>query len=222
MLRQEYAAGKRTTADDVFAARLREFGLIGVLALAAIYLGSVIIPPLGALLVLVWAWRSRTPWHEIGFSRPDSWIATIALGIAMGVALRLLMKFAVMPLLGAPPVNPAFHHLAGNTAALPSAILMMGFLAAAGEELVMRGFMFERLTRLLGRSRASLTVIVLVTSIVFGVAHYPLQGLAGAQNATLMGLVFGTLYVATGRLWLPMVVHGAFNLAGLMMIYFSL
>lgn len=208
--------------DDRFAARLRGFGLAGLSALAVIYFGSVLIPPLGALLVLAWAWRSRTPWQEIGLSRPPSWLATVALGIALGVGLRLLMKYWVMPLLGAPTVNPAFQHLAGNTAALPSAILMMGFVAAFGEELVMRGFMFERLTRLLGRGRSSLTLIVLATSIVFGLGHYPLQGLAGAQNATLMGLVFGTLYALTGRLWLPVIVHAAFNLAGLAMIYFSL
>jgi hypothetical protein len=204
------------------AGRLRGIGFVGLLAVAGIYLGSVLIPGLGALLVLAWAWRSRTPWQEIGLAPPESWMATIALGIAIGVALRLLMKFAVLPLLGAPPVNQAFEYLAGNTAALPLAILVMGFVAAFGEEVVMRGFLFERLIRLLGRSKASMFFIVLVTSLVFGIGHYPLQGLAGAQNATLMGLVFGTLYVLTGRVWLPVAVHSAFNIAGLTMIYLRL
>jgi hypothetical protein len=218
------AALKHTAAPDGargdrFAARLRGFGFVGVLALSAIYVGSVIVPGLGALLVLAWAWRSRTPWSEIGFSRPDSWVATIGLGIALGLALRGLMKFLVMPLLGAPAVNPAFHHLEGNSAALPLAIFMMGFVAAFGEEVVMRGFLFERLTRLLGRGKAAMTTIVLVTAILFGLGHYSLQGPAGAQHAAIMGLVFGSLYALTNRLWLPVVTHAAFNLAGLAIIY---
>lgn len=208
--------------DDRFAKRLRGFGFVGLLALVGIYLGSVIVPGLGAALVLAWAWRSRTPWPEIGLSRPQSWIATIALGIVLGLTLRLLMKFLVMPLLGAPSVNTAFQHLQGDSAALPFAIFVMGFVAAFGEEVVMRGFLFERLTRLLGRGSVAMVTIVLVTSIVFGIAHYSLQGLAGAQNATIMGIVFGTLYVITGRIWLSVVTHSAFNLSGLAIIYLGI
>jgi membrane protease YdiL (CAAX protease family) len=166
----------------------------------------------------MWAWRSRTPWPQLGFLRPDSWVATIAVGILLGIALRLLTKLVVMPLLGAPP-NPAFRHLEGNTAALPLAILTMGFLAAFGEEVVMRGYFFERLKKVLGCGAAATALIVLVTSVVFGIGHYPLQGLAGVQHAAIMGLVFGTLYVITGRLWLPMMTHAAYNLAGMAIIY---
>jgi membrane protease YdiL (CAAX protease family) len=97
----------------------------------------------------------------------------------------------------------------------------MGFLAAFGEEVVMRGFLFERGRRLLGSGTGAKMLIVLVTSIVFGAGHYSLQGLAGAQNATIMGVMFGVLYVSTGRLWLPVVTHSAFNLAGLTLIYFA-
>ena len=69
---------------------------------------------MGAVLVLVWAHLSRTPWREIGFARPKSWLRTLAAGIAVGIALKLLMKSVVMPLLGADPVNHAYHFLAGN------------------------------------------------------------------------------------------------------------
>ena len=214
----EYQLPTGQPREGGFAAALRGFGFVGILAIVSIYASSVIIPGLGALLVLAWAWGSRTPWQEVGFSRPRSWIVTIVLGIVLGIALRAVMKFLVMPALGAPP-NPAFHHLEGNTAALPLAILVMGFLAAFSEEVVMRGFLFERLTRLFGRGAAAMTAIVLVTSAIFGAGHYPLQGLAGAQHAGIMGLIFGALYVATGRVWLPIITHGAFNLTGLAIIY---
>ena len=71
------------------------------------------------MLVLLWAWRSHTPWREIGYVRPKSWIGDAAIGIVFGCAFKLLMKAIVMPLLGADPINQPYHYLVGNTAALP-------------------------------------------------------------------------------------------------------
>jgi hypothetical protein len=73
---------------------------------------------IGAILVLLWARLSRTSWREIGYVRPKSWIRILAVGIAFGVAFKLVMKAIVMPLLGANPVNQAYHYIAGNTAAM--------------------------------------------------------------------------------------------------------
>ena len=50
-----------------------------------------------------------------------------------------------MPMLGAPPINQAFHFLAGNRAALPVALWSMILVAGWGEETLFRGYMFERL-----------------------------------------------------------------------------
>jgi len=46
----------------------------------------------GAVLAVAWAWRSQTPWREIGYVRPRSWLRTIAVGIAFGVAFKFFMK----------------------------------------------------------------------------------------------------------------------------------
>lgn len=40
-----------------------------------------------------------------------------------------------MPLLGADPINQAYHYLAGNRAALPGAIYAMIVIAGAGSDL---------------------------------------------------------------------------------------
>src|SRR3981189_1587294 len=107
------------------AAALRGFGPLGILAILIIFAGNLVIIPLSAILVLVWAKVSRTPWREIGYVRPKSWTCTIAIGIIFGVAFKLVMKAIVMPPLGAPAINPAYHFLAGNTAALPWALYAM-------------------------------------------------------------------------------------------------
>ena len=107
--------------DDPVAADLRGFGPLGILAILSIVLASAF-KPLSGVLVLVWAWRSHTPWREIGYVRPKSWPVTLAVGIALGCALKLLMKAMVVPLLGAPAINPAYHYLTGNGAALPGVV----------------------------------------------------------------------------------------------------
>jgi uncharacterized protein len=209
-------------SGDGFAADLRGFGPVGIAAILVILAGNLIIAPLSAVLVLLWAWRSRTPWREIGYSRPRSWIGGLAVGIAFGSAFKLAMKAIVMPLLGADPINHAYHYLVGNRAALAPAIYAMIVVAGFGEETVFRGYMFERLGRLFGSRAWAKAIIVLLTSALFGFAHYSDQGLAGAEQATITGLVFGTIFAVTGRIWVPIFAHAAFDLTALAIIYWDL
>jgi len=200
----------------------RGVGPLGILAMLVIVLvGNYPVAPAGALLVLLWVRWSRTPWRDIGYVRPESWPRDVAVGIAFGIAFKFLMKAVVMPLLGAPPVNPAFHYLAGNQAALPGAVYAMVVGAGFGEETVFRGYLFERFGKLFGPGVRARTLIVLLTSLVFGLAHYSLQGLAGTEQATIVGLVFGTIFARTGRIWMLMCAHAAFDLTALAMIYWN-
>ena len=110
--------------------------------------------PLGDMKVLVWARLSHTPWPEIGYVRPKSWIASLATGAALGIAFKLLMKTVVMPLLGADPINHAYHFLTGNRVALPAAGWSMVVSAGYGEETLFRGYLFERLAGCSGQASA--------------------------------------------------------------------
>lgn len=209
-------------ADDRLAARLRGFGPLGILAMVVILAGNLLVPPLSAVLVLLWARRSGTPWRAIGFVRPKSWMAGLAIGLAFGCALKLAMKAIVMPLLGADPINQAYHFLVGNTAALPGILYAMIVGAGFGEETLFRGYLFERLGRLLGSGRGAKVSIVLIAGLLFGLAHYPDQGLAGAEQATIVGLLFGAVFAVTGSLWMLMCAHAAFDLTALAIIYWDL
>jgi uncharacterized protein len=208
--------------DAQIAARLRGFGPPGLLAILVILLGNVILLPASALLVLLWARLSHTPWREIGYLRPRSWLASTAVGIVFGSAFKFVMKAIVMPLLGADPINHAFHYLAGNRAAIPATLYLMIIGAGFGEETLFRGYMFERLGKLLGSSVAARTAIVLITSILFGLAHYGVQGLSGVEQGAIVGLVFGTIFAVTGRIFMLMCAHAAFDLTAYAVIYWSL
>jgi membrane protease YdiL (CAAX protease family) len=190
------------SADNRFAAGLRGFGPLGILAILVILLvGNYPFAPFSAILVLAWVRLSRTPWREIGYVRPKSWTGTLAVGIVFGIAFKFLMKAIVMPLLGADPINQAFHYLAGNRAALPGAIYAMIVGAGFGEETVFRGYLFERLGKLFGHGVWAKTFVVLITSMWFGLTHYSVQGQAGVEQAMIVGLVYGTIMAVTGRIW---------------------
>lgn len=204
------------------AAELRGFGPLGILAILVIAAGNFLFTPLSALLVLAWARQSGTPWREIGYVRPKSWVATIAIGIVFGVAFKLLMKAIVMPLLGADPINQAYHYLVGNTAALPWILYAVTIGAGFGEETVFRGYMFERLGKLFGAGAWVTPLIVVLSAAWFGLIHYPVQGIAGAQQATIFGLVFGTIFAITGQIWMLMFAHAAFDLTAVAIIYWNL
>src|SRR5207249_8943079 len=68
-------------SDDQLAARLRGFGPLGLLAILVILLADVVVKPLSAVLVVVWASRSHTPWREIGYVRPRTWIGSLTIGV---------------------------------------------------------------------------------------------------------------------------------------------
>lgn len=99
----EVSDGGVASSDDRLAAGLRGFGPLGLLAILVNLAGQALLAPLGAILVLAWAWRSGTPWREIGYVWPRSWTRTVVVGITLGIAFKFLMKSIIMPLLGAPP-----------------------------------------------------------------------------------------------------------------------
>jgi len=208
--------------EDPLAAKLRGFGPVGILAMVVVVFFGPILEPFGVLAALAWVRLSRTPWRELGFVRPRSWIATVAIGIVFGAALKLLMKAIVMPLLGAPPINQAYHYLADNPAALPGMMVVVIFGAGLGEETVFRGFLFERLGKLFGSGVAARAAIVLLTSALFGLVHYPIQGWPGVEQSTIMGLLFGTVFAIRKRIFMLMVAHAAFEVIAVLIIFWNL
>ncbi|MEO5989018.1 MAG: type II CAAX endopeptidase family protein [Candidatus Eisenbacteria bacterium] len=195
---------------------------LGILATFLVPLASGLIAPFGGLLVLVWARITNTPWAELGFRRPRNWWAEVVVGILFGAGLKLAMKAVIMPLLGAPPKNAYYGYLAGNTAALPWTVFVILVGAGFSEETLFRGFLFERFREWFGDRRGSLALIVLLTSTLFGAAHYPGQGWPGVQQAFVVGLVFGTIYAITRRIGFVMIAHAAFDLVAVALIYWGL
>lgn len=218
---EEVGGHRPPLQEDDVAVRLRGSGILGLLSILIVVAGNFIFAPLSAVFALIWARLSRTPWRDLGFVRPKSWLQTIAAGILLGAALKLVMKSIVMPLFGAPPVNGAFHFLAHNRAEIPWMLYTVVIVAGIGEEILFRAWAFERFGKLLGNAPWAKAIAVLTTSAAFGYAHYGFQGMPGVQNATVVALVFGTIFAITGRIYLLMIAHIAFDLVAYAIIYWE-
>lgn len=83
------------------------------------------------------------------------------------------------------------------------------------EEVVYRGFLLNYLHIM--PWHLSLTWALVVSSIIFGIGHL-YQGIAGAIQTAVIGFLFGGLFVITGSLLLPVVLHGVMDLRVLAML----
>jgi hypothetical protein len=212
---------------DQLAADLRGFGILGIFSILLIifggnlFIGGIAFIPLGGLFALVWTLRSKTPWSELGYKLPKSWIGTILVGLVFGIGFKLFMKTTVMPLLGANAINPTYHFLSGNKAMLPMALIFM-MVAGLSEETVFRGFLFERFGKLFGSSPSSKALIVVISAGLFGLGHLTDQGLPGFEQAAIVGLIFGMIYAKTRNIWMLIIAHAAFDITAVAIIIWNL
>jgi membrane protease YdiL (CAAX protease family) len=86
---------------------------------------------------------------------------------------------------------------------------IIALLAGVGEELFFRGWLQGALTNRLG-----VWTGILITSIIFGLAHY--LSLTYAIYAGLTGLYLGVIYQISGNLYIVMVIHALYDFIALM------
>jgi uncharacterized protein len=87
----------------------------------------------------------------------------------------------------------------------------IGVCVTAGvcEEIVYRGFLLHYFHA--SPLHLSLTWALVVSSIVFGIAHL-YQGVSGAVGTAVVGFVLGAVFLMTGSLMVPMVMHAVLDL----------
>ena len=83
------------------------------------------------------------------------------------------------------------------------------------EEIVYRGFLLRYWHVM--PFHLSLTWALAVASVIFGIGHL-YQGIAGAVQTFVVGFVLGAMFVVTGSLVLPIVVHAVMDLRVLAML----
>lgn len=154
----------------------------------------------GALGVYL-LWRSGFGPSQIGLGRLQ-WRPDLlgGLGLAALIGLPGLAFYLLSRLLGMnASVEPA--ELYDTWWRIP-VLLLVAFANGWAEEVIVVGFLFTRLRQL----RMSPIAAVILTSLLRGLYHL-YQGFGAGLGNVAMGLVFGYVYVRTGRLWPLIVAH---------------
>jgi uncharacterized protein len=179
------------------------------------------------LVLFGWAslWARKVGWRGVGLRLYRNWKTSIALGVAAGVLLEVFELFVTQPLLvkwlGREPDLETFQALHANLKWTLVAIAGAWTLAAFGEEMVYRGYLMNRVADLLHRTRAAWIVSLMAVHIGFGLAH-AYQGVTGAIDEGLMGLLLGLIYLRTGRnLAVPIIAHGVSDTIDFVLIFFG-
>jgi membrane protease YdiL (CAAX protease family) len=205
--------------------------ILGVLvsSFAGLVLGSLtgwlpMSPILGMVFPLFLATlflrREGKGWPDIGFPKQLSWWRFIGYTLA-ALALTLLANGLVVgPLLNAlnapaTDITLLTDALEGNTL---NYVVFMVFIvwgsAAFGEELIVRGFILDRFSKLFGTS-----IAVVAQAAIFALAH-SYQGITGVVTIFVLAVIFGGVYIRSGRNLLPVIVaHGILDSIGITAIY---
>ena len=166
------------------------------------------------LLLFAWLslWARKLRWRDVGLSVFRNWKITLACGVAAGLLLESFELFVSQPLLvrflGKNPDLEDFRPLIGNLKLTLLFLALTWTLAAFGEEMVYRGYLMNRLADLFDRTRRAWLISLVVVHVGFALAH-AYQGITGAIDEGLMGLLLGVIYLRTGRnLAVPIIAHG--------------
>ena len=177
------------------------------------------------LLPVVWISLrlAREPWSSIGWRLPPNLPRAVATGAVAGLAMELLAVYGTTPwisgLFGTEPDYSDLAIIQGNLKYLLVFLALNWTLAAFGEEICWRGFLMHRVARLLGDGAAAWAASLMLVSALFGWVHSE-QGVSGAVQEGLSGLLLGVLFLATGRnLTVPIVAHGVSNTVAFVLIY---
>lgn len=182
--------------------------------------------PIAVLFIWFVLWVSRAGWSDVGMRRPKNWITTIGIGIGVALFLQAVALVVLVPTMQRFGVQlpdlSRFESIRGNIPMLLLWLVVAWTTAGFGEEIIWRGFVMSRVARVLGDGKAAWVFSLILASVLFGLLHI-YQGTVGVVLTGVSGLVFGILYLASGRnLWAPIIAHGTKDTLAFLMIYTGL
>ena len=170
-------------------------------------------PLLAALLFGIYLWLLTVADHVedqrvplLGFPLVSGWKRQLGAGSLLGL---MLASLAVIPVAiwGDVSLNVHIGSQALERVAIVLVVLIFGALA---EELMFRGYPFQRLEEATGAVGA-----IAVFSVLFALVHLSNPGASrlGLLNTVLIGMVLAIAYLRTRALWLCWGIHFGWNAA---------
>jgi membrane protease YdiL (CAAX protease family) len=168
-------------------------------------------PLLAVLLLGIFSWLlavgNHVEQHRIaaqGLPLSPGWASQFVFGCAIGLVL-VIVALTPVAIWGRLSFRTTFSSFNMARATVVLCVLITGALA---EELMFRGYPFQRLVEAIGATGA-----IGVFSVLFGVVHLSNPGASvwGLINTVAIGVLLSVTYLRTRALWLPWGVHLAWN-----------
>jgi uncharacterized protein len=175
--------------------------------------------------------KDKISWGNFGNRLPRggrNWLIHIGIALLTVLSVFLIMGLVLDPILSSlgleKPDSAAdrFAFFLGKpTIFLLYLVTIVWVGAALGEELLMRGFLLNRLNDLIGRNRLGSILALILHGAFFGALH-SYQGLAGIITTGMVGIIFGSVYLLTKRRLFPLIIaHGIINTISLTAYYLN-
>jgi membrane protease YdiL (CAAX protease family) len=180
---------------------------------------------LSVILATIVLKRRSSGWREVGLARPDSWRKTILLGLGAFVVAALAYVAIQVIMQNLPGLEIAqadksnYNPIYGNLPLLILYIVAAWTTIVFGEEMLFRGFLMNSLAEFFQHAKAQWALALIGSSLIFGFAHFS-WGIAGMVETMIIGLVFGFIYLRTGRnLWVTIIAHSLMNTVSFVLVY---
>jgi membrane protease YdiL (CAAX protease family) len=185
---------------------------------ARVYRRTILMQAAVAAMVAVLSLLGGVPAASLGLIAPRSWWMSASVG---GGFIGYFVYVGIRQRSKARKLRERMQGRGGglllpDTMGEMSWFAVMCVLSGIAEEPVYRGFLCFYISLYLPHINGP--GLVLLTSLVFGIGH-AYQGWRGIASTTVSGLIFGTLYVASGSLVLPAVVHSTGNLQAVLILW---
>jgi len=173
---------------------------------------------------VVWLMKRRGQgWPALGLRRPARWWSIPVWAIAV-FAVTVVLQLTIVPLLAVvfdlpPPDLSRYDVIVGNFPLF--LVSTLGAMVTGGfiEEVIYRGFMVDRLARLLGGTKGAVVLGALLCGVPFGLIHFK-WGIGGIMSTAVMGASLGLMYLATRKnLWPLIVAHASLDFILMLQVY---
>jgi membrane protease YdiL (CAAX protease family) len=155
--------------------------------------------------------------YDIGFRsinlNQNIWVTVIALVLG---GLWTIIKIINMLMVKYNKAEPETILLYSQTKKGRLTNLYTAFTAGVCEEIIYRGLLFFLLQSIF--SNMPTLLVLIVSSVIFGCAHV-YQGVSGVAKTAAIGLIFGHLFLATGSLIPPMILHFLIDISDIASLY---
>jgi membrane protease YdiL (CAAX protease family) len=162
--------------------------------------------------------RKGFSWDAVGL-RPTTWNWIFVTSVVTIIIIPIVSVITLLVILalGQPLENPQLDFLMPEDLTVFNAVAMIilaGFVAPFGEELLFRGVFYTLL-----RGKWSILPSVLLSSFIFGLIH---GNIAVGFTGFLLGIVAAIIFEYSKSLWTSILVHSINNSARIALLYILL